>query len=82
MKHVNIPTAVEARHATDGSVHPQRFTWQGDWLSISDVGRQWMDEAGRHVLVMVSGRHTYELLLERGELLWHVVRAPERGVLA
>jgi len=77
MRFVNQPTQVDARFDAGGSVRPRRFTWGGAWLDVSDVGRQWQDAAGRHVLVMVGGRQTFELLLERESLAWRVVRAPE-----
>jgi hypothetical protein len=74
-------TAVDVRFETDGRVRPRRFMWERAWLNVSDVGRHWMDEAGRHVLVMVEARHTFELLLERESLSWRVIRAPD-GVVA
>jgi hypothetical protein len=77
MRFVQEPTSVEARFEADGAVHPRRFTWQDAWLDVSDVGRQWLDPDGRHVLIMVAGRRTFELLLERSGLTWRVVRAPE-----
>jgi hypothetical protein len=43
---------------------------------VTDVGRQWVDEEGRHVLVMVAGRYTFELVLAQDNLSWRVVRAP------
>ena len=82
MRFVNEPTAVEARFESDGAVRPRRFTWGQSWLDVSDVGRQWTDEAGRHVLTMVAGRRAFELLLDRENLCWRVVKAPDdvRGV--
>jgi hypothetical protein len=77
MKFVNEPTAIEAHFDASGAVRPRRFTWEKTWLDVSDVGRQWIDAAGRHVLVMVAGRRTFELLLERESLSWRVVRVPE-----
>jgi hypothetical protein len=77
MRFVNEPTSVDARFDADGGVRLRRFTWEGGWLDVSDVGRQWQDAAGRHVLVMVGGRRTFELLLEQESLTWRVVRAPE-----
>jgi len=76
MKFARQPTAVEVRFDQKGSVHPRRFTWEGHWLDVSDVGRQWEDEGGRHVLVMVAGRRTFELFLQRDSLCWQIVRAP------
>jgi hypothetical protein len=68
---------VDAQFEADGSVRPRRFTWQGTRLDVSDVGRQWVDNAGRHVLVMVADQRTFELLLEQESLTWRVVRAPD-----
>ena len=82
MSFVDEPTAVEARFDDDGAVHPRRVTWDQSWLDVSDVGRQWTDEAGRHVLVMVADRQTYELLLNRESLAWRVVRAPDHLAFA
>jgi hypothetical protein len=77
MKFVNEAVAVEARFEADGAVRPRRFTRGGDWLDVSDVGRQWVAADGRHVLVMAAGQQTFELLLERESLCWRVVRATE-----
>ena len=77
MRFVNEPTTVDARFADDGAVRPRRFTWDQAWLDVTDVGRQWVDETGRHVLVMVAGRRAFELLLDRITLKWRVVRAPD-----
>jgi hypothetical protein len=77
VRFIDQPTNVDARFTADGAVRPRRFTWGQAWLDVSDVGRQWTDAGGHHVLVMVAGRRTFELLLERESLAWHVVRAPE-----
>jgi hypothetical protein len=82
MKFTDEPTSTEARFEVDGTVHPRRFTWNQVWLQVSDVGRQWEDESGRHVLVMAEGHYTFELLLQRETLVWHVVRAPDEGAAA
>jgi len=79
MKFARQSTAVQVRFEGDGEVRPRRFTWEGRWLDVSDVGRQWVDEAGRHVLVMVAGRRTFELVLRRDSLCWQIVRAPAGG---
>ena len=81
MKFTDEKTSLEARFDVDGAVHPRRFTWNHAWLQVSDVGRQWEDVSGRHVLVMAEGQYTFELLLRRESLVWHVVRAPD-GIAA
>lgn len=82
MKFVNAPTAVEAHFEVDGAVRPRRFMWGQRWLGVSDVGRQWLDVDGRHVLVMVAERRTFELLLEQENLAWRVIRAPDDAIAA
>jgi hypothetical protein len=77
VRFVDKPTAVDAHFDADGAVRPRRFTWNQARLDVSDVGRQWADEDGRHVLVMVGGRETFELVLRRDNLIWWVVRAPK-----
>lgn len=82
MRFVNEPAAVEAHFEADGAVRLRRFTWGQRWLDVSDVGRQWLDVDGRHVLVMVADRRTFELLLEQENLAWRVVRAPDDAMAA
>ena len=82
MRFVDEPTAVEARFDDDGDVHPRRFTWDQSWLDVSDEGRQWTEEEGCLVLVMVAGRQNYDLVLRRQSLTWWVVRAPENVAAA
>jgi hypothetical protein len=87
MRFVDEPTVVDARFEADGQVRPRRFTWDRRWLNVTDVGRQWVDLDGRHVLVMAQASHrqggtepmttsrkTFELLLERESLTWRIVR--------
>jgi hypothetical protein len=82
VRFVDEPTGVDAHFEADGTVRPRRFTWQGTRLDVSDVGRQWMDKAGRHVLVMVADQRAFELLLEQKSLTWRVVRAPDEVAAA
>ena len=77
MRFVDEPTAIDAHFEAEGTVRPRRFTWHWTQLDVSDVGRQWTDTAGRHVLVMTADQRTFELLLERENLTWRVVRAPD-----
>ena len=82
MRLVDEPTAIDAGFETNGAVRPRRFTQDQGWLEVSDVGRQWIDKDGRHVLVMVGDRQIYELLLRRESLTWWIVRAPDEVVAA
>jgi hypothetical protein len=78
MRRVNHPTEVEVRFAKDGRPHPLSFAWEGERIPVTAVGRTWLDEAGRHVLVMVGGDRVFELLLRRSDLAWRVVGVSER----
>ena len=82
MRFIDEPTAVDASFEADGAVHPRRFARDQGWLDVSDVGRQWLDNDGRHVLVMVDGRQTFELLLRRASLTWRIVRGPDEVAVA
>ncbi len=78
MRRVNGPTEVEVRFARDGRPHPLSFTWEGKRIPVTAVGRTWLDEAGRHVLVMVGGDRVFELLLRGSDLAWRVVGVSDR----
>ena len=82
MRFIDEPTAVEAGFEVDGTVRPRRFMLDQSWLNVSDVGRQWVQNEGRHVLVMVGGHQAFELLLRRASLTWWVVRGPDEVAAA
>lgn len=82
MRFIDEPTAVDAGFEVDGAVRPRRFTWDRRWRKVSDVGRQWMDKDGLHVLVMVDGQQTFELMLRRASLTWWIIRAPDDMAVA
>lgn len=58
----------------EGQVTLQSFTWQGQQYPVLTMGRQWADEAGRHLLVEAAGGARFELLLRRRDLVWSVQR--------
>jgi hypothetical protein len=57
-----------------GQVSVQSFTWQEQQYPVVTMGRQWVDEAGRHLLVETAGGDRFELLLRRRDLIWSVQR--------
>jgi len=82
---VDEPTEVEARIDTDGVPVPGAFTWQGQRLPITDLGRRWEEKGDgglvRHFLVMVAGGDRFELIQQVSTGRWRVVRAWERWPL-
>jgi hypothetical protein len=78
VRRVDHPTEVEVRFEQDGRPYPLSFTWEGERLRVTSVGRTWLDDAGRHLLVMTMGDRVFELLLRRSDLAWRVVGVPER----
>lgn len=69
---------VECRFAEDGLVQVRKVLWNGRWQSVGQ-GRQWLDEYGRHILVMLPGEEVRELVLQLGTLRWEMVEIGERG---
>ncbi len=69
------PVGVECSFEPDGRVRVRRIQSGGQWLPVAQ-GRQWRDEAGRHVLIMLPDEQIEELILLAGELAWRL--APRR----
>jgi hypothetical protein len=82
MRRVDLPTAVDARFDQDGGVRVASFTWRQTQLLVVAAGRTWLDDDGRHLLVMVTGDRIYELVLRRSDLSWRVVGTPDCERLA
>jgi len=82
IRFVDVPVAVEARFDEDGSLTPIAFTWQGQKLRISDVGRRWTEDNVRHYLVMTSAQETFELCFDVSTLRWRIARIWARAKLA
>jgi hypothetical protein len=82
MMHVGEPVAVEVSFKPDGAPVVRRFRWQDRDIAVTATGRTWVDEEGRHVLVMGPDQRAYELLLSREDLTWYVERAAARRSVA
>jgi len=86
VKFVDEPTEVKAQFDADGVPTPRAFTWRGQWLTITDLGRRWETEQKgdlvRHFLVMVAGGDRFELVQHAGVGRWRVVRVWARSPLA
>lgn len=72
---------VDCRFGQDGVVQVKQVQVNGRWLPVGQ-GRQWVDENGRHVLIMLPGNTVRELVLQPGTLRWGLVAVRGGGVTA
>lgn len=70
-----MEVGVECIFAEDGTVRARRIRLHGRWQAV-EQGRQWRDENGRHLLVMLPTGQVYELLLRPHTLTWEVQPIP------
>jgi len=76
------PIEVTARFSEDGTITVQHFAWNGVRYHLESAGRQWTDDDGQHMLVMVAGGQIYELVFKGGEGRWYITKVrPEHTVL-
>lgn len=52
-----------------GTVRVRRIRSNGRWQTV-EQGRQWQDEEGRHVLIMLDGTFVREIVLNASDLRW------------
>ena len=76
-----ILISVECRFIESGRVQVQRIRLGESWLYVGQ-GRQWVDEAGRHVLIMLPDQQVRELLLRAQTLDWVLLSSPARPTIA
>jgi hypothetical protein len=62
---------VTARFSPKGELFVQRFVWRGVEYPVTATGRGWVDDAGRHVLVMIPGDKVMELVFSSAEARWY-----------
>ena len=65
------PISVDCTFDPDGRVQLRRIRPAGDRWQPADQGRQWQDEHGRHILIMLHGR-THQLTLSADTLQWQL----------
>lgn len=73
---------VTARFDEHGKITPLTFTWKGSVQRVESTGRRWEDEAGLHILVMVSSGRIYELTYKGGEGRWYIGQAGQARMFA
>ena len=69
MKRPVQPVGVACRFEANGRIRVERIQLDGQWLPVGQ-GRQWSDENGRHLLIMLPHNQTRELLLQASTLTW------------
>lgn len=82
MRRVSEPVGVQVWFEVDGRPRIGRFRWRGDDTVVTAVGRTWVDDDGRHVLVMGPDERIYELKLDRADLVWYLERAADHQWVA
>jgi hypothetical protein len=65
---------VTAHFTTQGKIIPSHFEIGQNRVKVRDLGRQWDDEKGRHMLVMDEKEQTYHLLFKPEIATWYLVR--------
>lgn len=65
------PVSVDGIFWADGSLRVRRIRLNGEWIPVGQ-GRQWTDDKGRHVLLMLHGEEVREMLLAPGALVWQI----------
>lgn len=75
-----MPVEVDCRFDEDGRVHVRRVRLGRPWQAV-EQGRQWIDDDGRHVLVMLAGG-VRELVLRADTLTWELRELPGARRLA
>jgi hypothetical protein len=64
--------SVDCTFKADGSVRVRRVEIEGSWWSVGQ-GRQWLDEYGRHVLIMLPNNQVREIILRADSMTWEMV---------
>ena len=70
-----IAIGVECKFSADGNLMVSRVDLEGRWTAV-EQGRQWVDQLGRHVLLMLPGRIIREIRLRPDTMTWELL--PEK----
>ncbi len=72
---------VTARFDENGTIIPLHFTWKDSNFHVESTGRCWLDQAGLHILVMVSNGHIYELTFISEQGRWYIGQSGTKRTL-
>lgn len=62
---------IDATTDNSGNVRVRRIQLDNRWLPVGQ-GRQWLDDDGRHVMVMLPSQEARELILRIDSLRWEL----------
>ncbi len=65
---------VDCQFAADGTLRVRRIQVDGRWQAVGQ-GRQWVDQLGRHVLIMLAEGEVREILLRPETMTWLLLPA-------
>lgn len=69
----NLRLSVECVINENGRIQINKVQTNGKWIPVGQ-GRQWQDQHGRHVLIMLPNNEVWEIILRPDTLIWE--RAP------
>jgi hypothetical protein len=74
---------VDCTFTLDGQVRVRRVEIDGRWHPVGQ-GRQWLDNDGRHVLIMLPEQRVVEIVLNAENMVWELRgrRGISRDILA
>jgi hypothetical protein len=67
MEHIGVDCTISA----DGKVQIRRINIKNEWLEVIQ-GRQWEDQDGRHVLILIASSESNHLIFRRETLKWEL----------
>ena len=68
-----INIGIDCTFKPNGKVRVRRIQLDEVWLPVAQ-GRQWVDNAGRHLLIMLPDETVEEILLQSYDLSWQLVQ--------
>ena len=74
---MNEAVEVVARFDESGKVIPRSFVWGGLKRPILSLGRQWVQDGCRHLLVMTGEAQVFELAYRPAEMRWYMLKTPQ-----
>lgn len=64
---------VTAHIDSEGRMTPSGFTRRGVYYPVDSIGRRWEDKSGQHILVMIPGGRTFEILYASHDRAWYLI---------